>query len=194
MTARLTLVCHAATAATRAAAFPADEPVEPRSLAQASAPARRIGPADRAWMSPALAARQTAAALGLDAVAHAALRDCDFGRWSGRSLADVQAEDPRDIAAWRADPAAVPHGGESLAAMLDRIAAWLDDCVTGSGRLVAVTHASVIRAAVVRVLDAPVHAFWRIDVAPLSMLDLGSDGTRWNLRAGTDATAGRRRS
>jgi broad specificity phosphatase PhoE len=192
MTARLTLVCHAATAATRAAAFPAGEPVEARSLAQASALARRIGRADRAWTSPALAARQTAAALGLDAVAHAALRDCDFGRWSGRRLADVQAEDPHAIAAWRADPAAAPHGGESLDATLDRIGTWLDDCVTGSGKFVAVTHASVIRAAVVRVLGAPAHAFWRIDVAPLSMLDLGSDGTRWNLCAGIEATTPRR--
>jgi broad specificity phosphatase PhoE len=192
MTARLTLVCHAATAATRAAAFPADEPVAARSLAQAAALARRIGPTDRAWSSPALCARQTAAALGLDAVAHAALRDCDYGRWSGRRLANVHVEDPHAIAAWRADPAAAPHGGESLAAVLERVGVWLDDCVTGSGKSVAVTHASVIRAAIVHVLDAPAHAFWRIDVAPLSMLDLGSDGTRWNLRAGTEAAAARR--
>jgi broad specificity phosphatase PhoE len=188
MTARLTLICHAATAATRAAAFPADEPIEARSEPQAAALARRIGRPDRAWSSPALCARQTAAALGLDATAHAALRDCDFGRWSGRGLADVQADDPRAVAAWLADPAAAPHGGESVAAMSDRIAAWLDECAKETGRLVAVTHASVIRAAVVRVLAAPARAFWRIDVAPLSMVDLGSDGARWNLRAGTEAT------
>jgi broad specificity phosphatase PhoE len=192
MTARLTLICHAATAATRAAAFPADAPIEARADTQLAAFARRIGRADLAWSSPALCARQTAAALGLDAAVDPALRDCDFGRWSGRSLAEVHADDPQAVAAWLADPVAAPHGGESVAAMSNRVAAWLDDCAKRAGRLVAVTHASVIRAAVVRVLDAPARAFWRVDVAPLSMVDLGSDGARWNLRAGTEATAERR--
>jgi hypothetical protein len=34
------------------------------------------------------------------------------------------------------------------------------------------------------VLAAPAGAFWRIDVAPLAIIELGSDGRRWNLRAG----------
>jgi broad specificity phosphatase PhoE len=192
MTARLILICHAATAATRAAAFPADEPIEARDAARAAALTRRIGLADRAWSSPALCARQTAAALGLDATAHAALRDCHYGRWSGRNLADVQAVDPHGIGIWLADPEAAPHGGESLAELFDRVAEWLDDRVKGTGRFVAVTHASVIRAAVLHVLDAPARSFWRIDVAPLGMVDLSSDGARWNLRPGDEATAERR--
>ena len=45
------------------------------------------------------------------------------------------------------------------------------------------THAAVIRAAVLIVLDAPASAFWRIDVEPLSLTDLRFDGRRWALRA-----------
>ncbi len=184
MNRRLTLICHAATAATRAAAFPADEGIEAAAEPLTAALAPRIGRVDRAWASPALAARQTAAALGLDAREEPALRDSAFGRWAGRRLADVQAEDPQGVAAWLADADAAPHGGEPLTAVLGRVSAWLDARVAQHGHMVAVTHAAVLRAAVVAVLGASAGAFWRIDVAPLATIELGSNGRRWNLRAG----------
>ena len=191
MTARLTLVCHAATAATRAAAFPADEPIEPVGAAAAAAVSARIGRADRALTGPARCARDTAAALGLAASVDDALRDCGYGRWAGRGLADVQAEDPRGVAAWLADPDAAPHGGGAArrAVRSARVAGWLSGRVAERGRIVAVTHAAVIRAAVLVVLDAPPAAFWRIDVEPLAMIELRSDGTRWSLRAAAETTA-----
>jgi len=182
MNPRLTLICHAATAATCAAAFPADEAIEPAAEEVAAALARRIDPVDRAWMSPALAARQTAAALGLDAMSEPALRDCAFGRWTGRRLADVAAEDAKDLATWLADPAVAPHGGEALDAVRARVATWLQARVADKGHAVAVTHGSVMRAAVLAVLDAPAGAFWRVDVEPLGIIALGSDGKRWTLR------------
>src|SRR4051812_43670956 len=105
MPGRLTLICHGATAATRASAFPLDEPLEDGGADQA----KTIGPAlrrwDRALTSPALRARQTAEALVLDADVDAALRDCDYGRWCGRKLADIQAAHPAEVAAWLSDPA-----------------------------------------------------------------------------------------
>jgi broad specificity phosphatase PhoE len=189
MPARLTLICHAATAATRGAAFPADEGIEPGAAELAARLRRADRPWTRAWTSPALCARQTAAALGLEATVHSGLRDCGYGRWSGRKLADVQAEDPDGVAAWLADAAATPHGGEARSALLARVAAWLRERVAESGRIVAVTHPAVIRAAVMAVLDVPAAAFWRIDVEPLSVTELRSDGTRWTLRAaGPSAT------
>jgi broad specificity phosphatase PhoE len=184
MNRRLTLICQAATAATRAAAFPADEGLEPAAAPLAAALASRIGRVERTWTSPALAARQTAAVLGLDALEEPELRDSDFGRWSGRRLADIAGEDPQGVTAWLADPAGAPHGGEPLTAVLARVAGWLDARVADRGHVVAVTPAAVMRAAVVTVLGAPATAFWRIDVEPLATIALGSDGKRWNLRAG----------
>jgi len=184
MNRRLTLICHAATPATRAAAFPADEGIEPAAQALVAALAPRLGRVDRAFASPARAARETAAALGLDATSEPALHDCDVGRWAGRRLADVQAEDAPGVAAWLADAAAAPHGGEPLAAVFGRVAEWPGTRVGERGHTVAVTHASVMRSAVLAVLAAPAGAFWRIDVAPLAIIELGSDGRRWNLRAG----------
>ena len=183
MPTRLTLICHGATAATRSGAFPADEPLEERALARAAGLRPMIRRADRAWTSPALRARQTAAALGLDAVEEPALRDVDYGRWAGRRLEEVQAAEPEGVVAWLGDPDAAPHGGEALSAMLRRAAAWLDAGAGEGGHGVAVTHAAVIRAAILHVLAAPASSFWRLDIAPLSMAELSHDGRRWVWRA-----------
>lgn len=183
MTPRLTLLCHASTDAVRRAAFPDDEPLDERGAAQAAAAADRLRAADRSWTSPALRARQTAAALRLSAAADPGLRDCDFGRWAGLRLVDLQAQEPDAVASWIGDPAAAPHGGESILDVLRRVAAWLDERRQDLGHGIAVTHPTVIRAAVIHVIGAPPHAFWRIDVEPLSCTDLRRSGGRWTLRS-----------
>lgn len=183
MPARLTLICHGATAATRAAAFPGDEALEDGAVEQARALGLSLRRRDRAVTSPALAARQTAAALSLDASVHPALRDCDYGHWCGRKLAEVHATHPAELAAWLSDPGAVPHGGESLLALMLRVSGWMADRLHDDGHTIAVTHAAVMRAAVIDTLGAPSQSFWRIDVEPLSLVDLRSDKRRWVLRA-----------
>jgi broad specificity phosphatase PhoE len=45
----------------------------------------------------------------------------------------------------------------------------------------AVTHASVIRAAIVHAIGAELRSFWRIDVAPLSLARLNGGAGRWTL-------------
>jgi len=183
MTPRLTLLCHASTDAVRRAAFPIDEPLDERGAAQAAAAADRLHAAERSWTSPALRARQTAAALRLTAATDPALRDCDFGRWAGRRLVDLQADEPDAVASWIGDPAAAPHGGESILDVLRRVAAWLDERCRDAGHGVAVTHPAVIRAAVLHVIGAAPDAFWRIDVEPLTCTDLRRNGDRWTLRS-----------
>ena len=125
---------------------------------------------------------QTADALGLEATVAAELDECDFGSWRGRTLADLHAEDPDAVAAWMQDPAAAPHGGESLLALLERVRGWLDARAGDGERVAAVTHAGVIRAAVVCALDAPALSFWRLDVAPLSRTVLHAHDGRWTVR------------
>lgn len=177
---RLNLVRHASTAAVRRAAFPLDEPLDAAGLAAAEALAGRLD-AGEALCSPALRARATAAAAGLDAVAVAALAECDFGTWSGRTLAEVCEREPAAAAAWMSDPEAAPHGGESLARLLRRVGAWLDEQVGRDGAAVAITHGGVVKAAVVHALGAGPDAFWRIDAAPLHGTELhGRDG-RWTV-------------
>jgi broad specificity phosphatase PhoE len=184
MTTRLTLLCHAATAATRAGRFAADEAVEDKVAAQLAACAGRLPRADRALSGRSCCVRQTAAALGLVAEPIAELDDCDFGRWRGRTLSEIAVAEPEGLAAWLSNPTANPHGGESIAALIARVANWLDS-VRGESRIVAVTHPAVVRAAAVHVLGAPAESFWRIDAGPLAVIDLRHDGRRWALRAVT---------
>jgi broad specificity phosphatase PhoE len=181
MTARLKLLCHASTSATRTSAFPADEPIDAQGRRKLAALTHRLHDADRLLTSPALRAVQTAEALRLGAVATPALRDCDYGRWSGLSLEEAHEREPEAVAEWLRDPEAAPHGGESIAALMARVGNWLDGCKATPGVTLAVTHASVIRAAIVLALDAGPRSFWRIDIAPLSLTKLSGDRGRWTL-------------
>jgi broad specificity phosphatase PhoE len=181
MSVSVTLICHAATRAVRDVAFPADEPLDSRGHAQAAALAAGVRRVDTAWTSPALRARQTAAALGLRAAVDRNLRDIDFGAWSGRSLAEVEAADPDAMAAWLTDCSTAPHGGESILDLLQRVQPWLDTVGTGDGRVIAVTHSTVIRAAIMLALEAKPASFWRIDIAPLCHVRLRCNSGRWTL-------------
>ncbi len=179
---RLILVRHAATSATRAAAFPIDEPLDERARADAASLAARLPSHEELLCSPALRCVQTAEAAGLpDPRLDPSLAECDFGDWAGRTLADLHEADPEAAAAWMTDPAACPHGGESLARFAKRVAVWLDDQARRDGRVVAITHGGVVKAAVVHALEAPPQAFWRIDCAPLSITELHAHDGRWTL-------------
>ena len=177
---RVLLIRHASTAAVRRAAFPVDEPLDAAGLASARALAGRLGRGD-ALCSPARRARETASAAGLRATVDERLGECDFGAWAGRTLADVHAADPAAAGAWMTDPAACPHGGESLAALLARVGGWLDEQAARDARAIAVTHGGVVKAAVVRALAAPAEAFWRVDVAPLALTELHAHDGRWTV-------------
>jgi broad specificity phosphatase PhoE len=181
MTARLILVCHGATDAVRRSAFPADEPLDDKGRAQAAALAASIPRADCVLTSPELRARQTAEALRLNATAEPALRECDYGSWKGYAFAAVLARDPDGVAAWLRDPAAMPHGGESLASLMERVAAWLDAEKPANRKAILITHPSIIRAAIVHALRAPRPSFWRLDIAPLTTTRLSGAHGRWNL-------------
>ena len=112
MTARLDLLAHGTTPATRAARFPDDETLEASVVGALEALSGRLRPYDQALTAPARAARDTAAALSLDAFVEPALRDCDYGRWCGLASKDVAEREPDAFAAWLGDPASAPHGGE----------------------------------------------------------------------------------
>jgi broad specificity phosphatase PhoE len=175
------LVRHAATAATQAAAFPADDALDERARAQAAALAAILPRDADVLVSPARRCRETAAAAGLSATVDDGLAECGFGAWAGLTLAQVHERDPAAVHAWMTDPAAAPHGGESLAALLARVARWLVAQARLDGRAIAITHGEVVKAAVVHALGAPPLAFWRVDVAPLALTELhGADG-RWTV-------------
>jgi broad specificity phosphatase PhoE len=179
---RVLFICHAATADTRRAAFGGDGPLLDGAARRVGDLAAHLPKARAVLRSDARCTFETAVALGLGDVASVdpGVADWDFGRWRGRSLDDIETGEPEAVVAWRSDPAGAPHGGESLVALLARVRGWLD-AQDGEGVRVAVTHPSVIRAAVVCGLEVPEEAFWTIDVAPTSVTELRRRGTRWRV-------------
>ena len=182
MTARITLISHAATPAQRSASFPLDEPVDERELAKTAALGWHAPRAQSVFSGPERRVQQTVDALGLSASLAIELRDCDYGVWRGRELSELQSEDPEGIAVWLTDATAAPHRGESIVDLIARVGRWVDDQNNG-GHTIAVTHPAVIRSAIVHALSAPAQTFWRIDIAPLSLTDLRFNGRVWTLRS-----------
>jgi broad specificity phosphatase PhoE len=175
---RLLLVRHAATTATRAAAFPQDEPLDERGRAAA---AELVPSATESLSSPAVRCLQTAVAAGLDPLIDDALAECDFGSWAGRSLAEVHATDPDAARDWMTDPDACPHGGESMSVFVRRVGDWIDAQARRDGRALAITHGGVVKAALVHALGTPPAAFWQFDVAPLAVTELHAHDGRWTV-------------
>jgi broad specificity phosphatase PhoE len=172
---QLLLVRHASTPATRRGAFPGDEPLDDPGRAEAARLHGRLPAGARALTSPARRCVETAQSAGLRAGIEPRLSECDFGSWSGRTLAEIHAEDPEAAVRWMTDPDARPGDGESLRALSERVAGWLAEL--SDGITAAVTHGGVVRAAVAHGLGAPLQACWRIQVAPLSLTELhGHDG------------------
>ncbi|WP_433318741.1 histidine phosphatase family protein [Micromonospora sp. CA-269861] len=193
----LRLVAHGHTTALRRARFGGtddglDEGGLRAALAQARAdPDRRghLGVSDTCLSSPAAAARQTATAFGLLPTIETALADCDYGDWSGRSLEEIAGSQPQSLRDWLSAPDSAPHGGESVTAVRDRVGSWLDEQRGAGRRVVAVTHPLVIRIAVVHALGLPTATYRQVDVEPLAIVRLTSQGTRWQLRLGAPRTA-----
>jgi broad specificity phosphatase PhoE len=183
--ARLTLISHAPTPAQRDARFPADEPLEESALIKLSTLTWQSPRANQILTAPELRTQQTAAALHLATTPANELRDIDYGTWQGRTLNDLYADDPAAIAQWLTDPACTPHNGESIAHLITRVTNWLATLITQAtethNHTIAITHPAVIRAAMLRTLNAPPQSFWRIDIAPLTLTDLRHNGRTWTL-------------
>jgi broad specificity phosphatase PhoE len=183
MTMRLHLLCSASTAAVGSIAFPADEPLDARGRDSLSNLSGRLPSWDIVLRSPALRAAQTAEGLGLDARAEPSLRDCDFGGWAGRTLAEVQAQSPDAVADWFRNPNAAPHGGECFGDVVKRVGEWMNSLIADGGATLAITHPAVIRAAIAHTLGAGAETFQHIDVAPLTRARLSESSGRWTLAA-----------
>jgi broad specificity phosphatase PhoE len=98
--------------------------------------------------------------------------ELDYGVFDGRPLAAVA---PEEWAAWRADVTWAPEGGESLAALGERVrAACAALAKEAADRdVVVVTHVSPIKAAVAWALGVGDEVAWRMWVAPASISRVG---------------------
>ena len=131
-------------------------PLTERGRAQARELAELAAQRDWAalWSSPLERALQTAAIvaarIGLAPHEDARLAETDTGEWTGRSFAEVQAEDPDGFQGFLdARPDFGFPGGESFAQQGERVAAALADVRAGDLPALVVCHRGVIRLALV---------------------------------------------
>jgi broad specificity phosphatase PhoE len=130
--------------------------------------------------SPRERAQETAAPIASQAALPvniaSALDELDVGDWTGPSFA-VLNDDAGWIAWNTARGTARPPNGESMAELQRRILAHLQVLHEASpgGRIVLVSHAEVIRAAVLHALRMPLDDFARIEIAPASISTLAVD-------------------
>ncbi len=152
-----------------------DVPLSEHGEAQARALGRAFSsePVARVLSSPLLRARATAEAL---AAAHECgveiderLIELDYGAWDGIALADVP---PADWAAWRADPAFAPPGGERLTDVTARVASFCTDVLVDE-LVVAVSHVSPIKAAVCVALRVDERVTWQMQLGVAAITRVG---------------------
>lgn len=182
MTTRFDFVAKAATPSMRKAFFGIDDDIEPGMVPKLQKLAQAMVKPTRGFRSPDLAAVSTARHLDGAVRVVDVLRDLDFGRWTGKSLAEIVATDPAGLSLWLNEPAAAPHGGETLEDLRRRVGAWLDTEAGQPGRVLAICSANAIRAALLHCLDIPTETFMRFDLRPASLTRLSFNAGQWRLQ------------
>jgi broad specificity phosphatase PhoE len=155
-----------------------DVPLDDLGRRQAEALGRhpRLHGAARVVSSPLQRALDTAAALGPPVEVEERWSEIDYGKYDGQDV-ELAAELWR---LWSRDIHAVPEGGESLAAMGERVRAACEDLWPDAAErdVVVVTHVSPIKAAVAWALGVGDETSWRmfVDVASVSYIGAGRSG------------------
>jgi len=148
--------------------------------AQAEAAAARIAALDRVhavYASPLERTRETAApiaaATGQKVQIAKGLLECDFGDWTGKKLALLRKKPEWSTVQNRPSIFRFP-GGESFAEMQLRIWNQLEQLVAAhpGQRVVAVSHADPIKAAVAMATGVHLDLFQRIVISPCSVTPL----------------------
>lgn len=134
------------------------------------------GPALRVRSSAEIIAKP----LGLPIKTDDGLHYWRVGDWDGKTYLEVKKNEPEIYKKWTADPVRnAPPGGESIADVCHRTQTTLDKIRTNyEGQTVAVvTHAEIIRAALVYALGMPLDNYWRVFVptGSVSRIDLSAN-------------------
>ena len=98
-----------------------------------------------------------------------------FGRWEGKSAAELSAEKDPIFRQWCRGRIVTPPGGESLRSLRARTSGFLKSCLRRHpGKTVAVvSHGGPIKTLLFEALKLPARSLWsiRIDPASLTVLD-----------------------
>ena len=190
----LVLVRHGQTDANRCGLLlgRADPPLCAGGREQAEALARVLPAPSRLISSPLARARETADALAAASGTVVEIDprwvEMDYGALDGRPASALDADGWRT---WRDDPAHVPAGGESLAAVGGRVRAACRELAgpAATDDVVVVSHVSPIKAAVAWALGVGDEVAWRMWLADAAVCRIDTAGPAPRLLAFNDVTA-----
>jgi alpha-ribazole phosphatase len=178
----LWLIRHAPVDGLRGVIHGPDAPADLSDAAAFAALKARLPARAHAVCSPARRTRETAAALGLDAVQQIAFREQDFGAWTGRRHNDLVAElgdAYRDF--WKSPASNRPPGGESFVDQIGRTVDGLASLPVGD--VVMVVHSGTIRAVLAIALELSPDAALRFVIDPLSLTRIDRLDNVWRVVA-----------
>jgi len=175
----LILVRHGQTPANAAGLLlgRADQPLTQLGERQAVAAASAVGSPARVLSSPLARATATAGAIGHPVQVDERWIELDYGVFDQAAWDDV----PREVwGRWRSDPGFAPPGGESVAALGERVRSACEALAAEAAHadVVVVSHVSPIKAAVAWALGADELVAFRmhLDVAAICRITIGPDG------------------
>src|SRR5690349_20571601 len=176
----LWLIRHAPVDGPRGVIHAPDAPADLGDTATIATLKARLPAGAFAVCSPARRTRETAHALGLDAVEDAAFREQDFGAWTGRRHNDLVAELGEAYRAFWKEPAANrPPGGESFVDQIARARNGLARLPAGD--VVLVVHSGTIRAVLAIALELSADSALRFVVDPLSLTRIDRLENGWRV-------------
>jgi broad specificity phosphatase PhoE len=129
-------------------------------------------------------AQSYAAKAALPLMIEPRLREIGLGAWEGLSHEQVKHGQAEAYAAYKRDIVqGMPHGAEPVLDFMARVRAALDELAStlGGQRVLVVSHAVVMRAALAIALDAPPQALSRIHVDYASFLSLRRAHDAWTV-------------
>ena len=135
---------------------------------------------DAIYSSPLERARETAEAIAraarLEVNQSPAFNEIDFGHWSGKSFAALSLDDRWRRFNTRRSVTRIP-GGETFPAVRARVNAELERLTAQhkNSRVVIVSHADVIKAAIGYSADTPVEVLQRYEILPGSVSIITTD-------------------
>ena len=110
-----------------------------------------------------------AAALGVTPELQPDWDERSFGEWDGLTLAQINERHPAKLARMRMDAAYPPPGGESRAAVAERVTRAFEEIATAPGTVVVVTSRVPILVVLSQSLQISAERFWALQTEPASV-------------------------
>lgn len=111
------------------------------------------------------------------------LAEMGFGSWEGRSIREVESQEPELFQRWMNSPfECPPPEGESHSLLEERVRKALKDITGAEGeRLVVVSHGGILRIILALLFDIPLSTVWRMRVTNCSVTGVHVRKDRYSL-------------